>query len=146
MADNGRWYPQHPMVAVHPLVLKDGQILLVKRLKEPAKGKWGIPGGRIELGETIYETAKREVLEECSVEISIERLLSADDYIIRDEEGRISYHFVLVYMLARYESGDVKAQSNAADARWFASDELAELDSHPRLRAVLTKAGFLQSH
>ena len=142
IGNDSRWYPQLPMVAVHALVLKEGHMLLVKRSKEPSKGKWGIPGGRIELGETIYEAAKREVLEECSIEIEIERLLNVADSIIRDEEGRISYHFVLIYLLARYKGGDVKAQSDAEDARWVTPEELAELDTHPHLRILLMRAGL----
>ena len=138
-SDN-RWYPQLPMVAAHSLVLKEGRMLLVKRSKEPSKGKWSLPGGRIELGETIYEAAKREVLEECSVEIEIDRLLDVADSIIRDEEGNTRYHFVLIYLLARYKSGDITAQSDAEDVKWVTTDELAELDIHPQLRAVLMRA------
>ena len=115
-------------------------MLLVKRSNEPSKGRWSLPGGRIELGETIYEAARREVLEECSIEIEIERLLDVGDSIIRDEEGRISYHFVLIYLLAHYKGGDVKAQSDAEDARWVTTEELAKLDTHPQLRAVLMRA------
>ena len=83
-------------------MFKDEQILLVKRAKEPSKGKWSLPGGGIELGETVYEAARREVLEECSVEIEVERLFDIADSIIPDAEGRISYHFVLIYLLAKY--------------------------------------------
>jgi 8-oxo-dGTP diphosphatase len=141
---DNRWYPQLPMVSVQALVIKEGRILLQKRLKEPSKGKWSIPGGRIELGETVYEAAKREVLEECSIEVEIERVLDVADSIIRDEEGRISYHFVLIYLLARYKGGDVKAQSDAEDARWVTTDELAELDTHPHLRVLLMRAAELK--
>jgi len=139
---DSRWYPQLPMVGVHALIFGEGRILLVKRSNEPSKGKWGTPGGRIELGETVYEAAKREVLEECSVEIEIERVLDVADSIIRDEEGRIAYHFVLIYLLAHYKAGDVKAQSDAEDARWVTTDELAELDTHPHLRVLLMQAGL----
>jgi len=141
---DSRWYPQLPMVSVQALVIKEGRILLQKRLREPSKGKWSIPGGRIELGEAIYEAASREVLEECSIEIEIERVLDVADSILRDEEGRISYHFVLIYLLARYKGGDVKAQSDAEDVRWVTTDELAELDIHPQLRAVLMRAAELK--
>ncbi len=130
------------MVAVHPLVFKEGRMLLIKRAKEPSKGQWSIPGGRIELGEAIYEAGRREVLEECSIEIEIERVLNVADSIIRDEEGRVQYHFAIIYLLARYKAGDVKAQSDAEDARWVTTDELAELDIHPLLRAVLMQAGL----
>ncbi len=117
-------------------------MLLIKRAKEPSKGKWSIPGGRIELGEAIYEAGRREVLEECSIEIEIERVLDVADSIIRDEEGRVRYHFAIIYLLARHKAGDVKAQSDAEDARWVTTDELAELDMHPQLRAVLLRAGL----
>ncbi len=142
--NDSRWYPQLPMVAVHALVLKEGRMLLVKRSKEPGKGKWSIPGGRIELGETIHEAAKREMLEECSIEIEIERVLDVADSIIRDEEGRVQYHFAIIYLLARYKAGDVKAQSDAEDARWVTTNELAELVVNPQLHAVIMRAASLQ--
>ena len=137
---DSRWYPQLPMVAVHVLVFKEGRILLTKRSKEPSKGRWSLPGGRIELGETVCEAVKREVLEECSIEIEIERLLDVTDNIIKDEEGHISYHFVLIYLLAGYRAGDIKAQSDAEDARWTTDEELDELDIHPQVRTVLMRA------
>jgi len=130
------------MVGVHALILRKGQVLLVKRAKEPSKGKWSIPGGRIELGESIYEAAKREVLEKCSIEIEIERLLDVADSIVKDEEGHISYHFVLIYLLARHKAGDIKAQSDAEDARWVTLQEMAELDTHPQLEALIMRVGL----
>lgn len=137
---NNKWYPQHPRVAVHALILNEGRILLVKRANEPSKGKWSLPGGRIELGETIHQALEREVREECSVEIETERVFDVGESIIKDEEGRISYHFVLIYLLARYKGGEVKAQSDAEDARWVTTEELAEVEVHPQLRTVLTQA------
>jgi 8-oxo-dGTP diphosphatase len=141
---DSRWYPQLPIVAVHTLIFEEGRILLVKRSKEPSKGRWSLPGGGIELGEAIYEAARREVFEECSIEIEIERVLDVADNIIRDEEGRISYHFVLIYLLAHYKDGVVKAQSDAEDARWVTTDELAELDTHPYLGVLLMRAAELK--
>jgi len=138
--NDSRWYPQLPMVGVSAVVLREGRILLVKRSKEPSKGKWSIPGGRLELGEALYEAAKREVLEECSIEIEIEHVLEVTDNIIRDEEGRIRYHFVLIDLLARYISGEAKAQSDAEECRWVTTEELVELDMNPQLRAVLMRA------
>ena len=137
---NSKWYPQHPRVSVHALILNEGHMLLIKRATEPSKGKWSLPGGRIELGETIHQAIKREVLEECSVEIEIERIFDVGENIIRDEEDRISYHFVLIYFLAHYKGGELKAQSDAEDVRWFTTEELYEADMHPQLRAVLTQA------
>ncbi|HEY33540.1 MAG TPA: NUDIX hydrolase [Dehalococcoidia bacterium] len=137
---NSKWYPQHPRVAVHALILHEDCMLLIKRATEPSKGKWSLPGGRIELGETIYQAIKREVLEECSAEIEMECIFDVGDTIIRDEEERVSYHFVLIYFLARYKGGEVKARTDAEDARWFTTEELDEADMHPLLRDVLTKA------
>jgi len=125
------------MVAVHPIVFRDDQIVLVKRAKEPSKGKWSLPGGRIELGETVYEAAKREVLEECSIEIDIERLFDIGDSIIPDAEGHTSYHIVLIYLLARYNAGDIKAGSDEADIGWFTIAEATQLDMHPQLLSIL---------
>jgi 8-oxo-dGTP diphosphatase len=139
--NDSRWYPQYPMIGVHALIVKDGCVLLVKRAKEPNKGMWGIPGGRLELGETYSEAAKRELLEECSIEIEIERLLDVTDYILRDEQHRIKYHFVLLYLLARHQKGTVKAQSDAEEAKWVPFEKIAELETHPHLKVLLKKAG-----
>ncbi|HEX9975951.1 MAG TPA: NUDIX hydrolase [Dehalococcoidales bacterium] len=138
--NDSRWYPQLPMVGVSAVVLKEGRMLLVKRSKEPSKGKWSIPGGRLELGEAINEAAKREVLEECSIEIEIERVLEVTDNIMRDEEGRTRYHFVLIDLLARYTGGEARAQSDAEECRWVTTEELAGLDMNPQLCAVLMRA------
>ena len=136
---DNRWYPEQPIVAVGAVVFKEGKILTIKRSQEPSKGKWSIPGGRVELGETVYEAAKREALEECSIEIEIERLLDSVDNIIRDEEGRIKYHFVIIDLLARYVGGEIKAQSDAEECRWVTPQELVELDITPMLRAMLKR-------
>jgi ADP-ribose pyrophosphatase YjhB (NUDIX family) len=127
------------MVGVHALVLKEGQILLVQRAKEPSKGKWSLPGGRVELGETFYEAASRELLEECAIEIGIERIVDVADFILRDEQGRTKYHFVLIYLLARQKGGEIKANSESVDVRWVPFSEVYKLDMHPQLRALLKK-------
>jgi len=137
--DDGRWYPQTPIAAVGAVVFKEGKILAIKRGQEPSKGKWSIPGGRIELGETAYEAARREVREECSIDVQIERVLDSANNIIRDENGRIKYHFVIIDMLARYVSGEIKAQSDAEECKWVTPQELTELDLTPMLREMLTR-------
>jgi 8-oxo-dGTP diphosphatase len=138
--DDSRWYPAYPMVGVGALILEEGRMLLVKRSKEPSKGRWSIPGGRLELGETISEAVKREVREECDVQIDIMRVLEVTDNILRDDDGRIRYHFVLIDMLANYLSGEPKAQSDAEECRWVTPAELAGLDMNPQLRAVIMRA------
>ena len=142
--DGIRWYSEYPRVGVAVVVIRDGFILMVKRAKEPAKGKWSIPGGGLELGETLYEGARREVLEECSVVVEIERVLDAAERIIRDEEGRVKYHFVMVDMLGRYVSGEVRAQSDAEECRWVPIRELAGLDITSSLRDMLKRQGIIR--
>ena len=139
--DKNRWYPEHPMVAVAAIVVKGERILVIKRAKEPGKGKWSIPGGAIELGENLYQAARREVHEECSIKVEIERVFDTTERIIRDDEGRVRYHFLTVEVLARLASGETKAQSDAKECRWVTSEELAELDiASPRLRNILMRA------
>lgn len=139
-ANDRRLYPQYPMIGVHALIIKDNYVLLVTRDKEPDKGMWIIPGGRVELGETYEEAVQRELLEECNIEIDIERLLDVNDYILRDEDDRIKYHFVLVYLMARHKSGVVKAQSDAAEVRWVSLEKVREFFIHPHLLSLLEKA------
>jgi 8-oxo-dGTP diphosphatase len=140
---DSRWYPDHPRVGVGVVVIQDGRILMVRRSQEPAKGKWSIPGGGLELGETLYEGARREVLEECSVEVEIERFLDATERIIRDEDGRVKYHFVLVDVLGRYISGEARAQSDAGECRWVPIKELESLDITATLHDMLKRHGII---
>jgi len=138
-ANDSRWYPQYPMIGVHALIIKDGCVLLVKRDKEPNKGMWIIPGGRVELGETYSEAVHRELLEECAIMIEVVRILDVMDYILQDEQGRTKYHFVLIYLLAQYKSGIVKAQSDAEEAKWVPFEKIGEFDTHPHLHSLLNK-------
>ncbi|MFC1952946.1 NUDIX hydrolase [Chloroflexota bacterium] len=144
--NDGRWYPEHPMVAVGAIIFRGEQILMIKRSNEPGKGKWSIPGGMLELGETLYEAAKREVLEECSIEIEIDRVFNTTDGIIRDEENRVKYHVVLVDMIAKYTGGETKAQSDAEECRWITTGEMVGMDIVQRLRPVLMSALSMTAH
>jgi mutator protein MutT len=140
--NDSRWYPQYPMIGAHALIVKDGCILLVKRAKEPNKGMWIIPGGKVELGETFSKAVHRELHEECAIKIEVVRILDVMDYILQDEQGRTKYHFVLIYLLAQYKSGIVKAQSDAEEAKWVPFEKIAELETHPHLKVLLKKAGI----
>ena len=140
---DGRWYPEYPMVGVAAVIFREGQVLLAKRGKEPNRGKRSTPGGRLELGETIFETACREVLEECSIEIEVESVIDADDILIHDDDGRVKYHFADIYVKAKYISGEAKAQSDVAECRWVTPGEMAELDMAPPLREILARQKFI---
>jgi 8-oxo-dGTP diphosphatase len=139
-----RRYPESPIAGVGIIIRKDGQILMIKRGKEPNKGYWSIPGGAVRLGETLQGAARREVREECSIDVEVERVLDAAQNIIRDETGRIEYHYVIVDLLARYRDGEVRAQSDAEECRWVELRELAKMQVTPSLIEVLQRAGILQ--
>ena len=134
-----REYPSTPMPSVGAVVLKDDRVLLVLRGQEPSRGRWSIPGGVMELGETIQETGRREVREECGVHVEVENIVEVRDAIVRDEEGRIRYHYVLVDVVARYLDGELTVGSDADDARWVSEDELPTYDLTPGLLPVLQR-------
>ena len=132
-----REYPDAPLVAVGAVVVKDGKVLLVLRAQEPNYGRWSIPGGVVELGETLAQAAAREVREECQVEIAMDGILSTFDLIQRDENGNIRYHYLLIDVRASYLSGNPTPGTDALESRWVSEAELEELDIIPRLLPVL---------
>ena len=141
--DEWRWYPKAPITGVGGIIQKDGKVLLVKRGKEPNKGKWTVPGGVVEVGETLHDAVKREVMEECSIDVEVERVVDTFDAIGRDDEGRVRYHFVIIDFMARYVSGEIRAGSDAEECRWVTPGELVGLETTPSLMAVLKSAGII---
>jgi 8-oxo-dGTP diphosphatase len=141
--ENRRWYPQNPMVGVGAVVVTDGKLLMVKRAKEPSKGKWSIPGGGIEVGETLEEAVERETLEECSIKVKVEKLLDATQNILRDENGRVKFHFVIVDFVCKYISGVARARSDAGECRWVPQKEIETLDVSSTLRDMLKRKGVI---
>ena len=141
--NKSRWYPDHPWVGVGVVVILDGRLLKVKSGKERNKGKWSIPGGGVELGETVYEAAVRETLEECSLHVEILKVIDTADNIVQDDSGRIKYHFTIIDLLGRYVSGEVKAQSDAAECRWVVLEEIESLDITAILREMLKRNGII---
>ena len=135
-----REYPEAPLVGVGAVIVRDGQVLLVQRANEPSRGRWSIPGGIVELGETLAQAAVREVAEECQIQIVPGRVLSTFDLIQRDAQGRILYHYVLIDLLASYVSGEPVADTDAQQVRWVREDEFETLDIVPRLLPVLRQA------
>ncbi len=142
-----REYPSQPIPGVAAVTVHDGKVLLVIRGKPPSGGQWGLPGGGVEVGETIQEAVKRELLEETCVEVEPLKLLTVFDSINRDEDDRVHYHYVLFEFLCRYVGGEVHASSDAPDARWVAFDELDKLEVIPYTRRfldrVLRENGFV---
>jgi len=136
-----REYPSLPLIGVGALVMRGDEFLLVKRMHEPSKGLWSIPGGLVDLGEAVEEAARREVEEETGVKIELERLLDVIDNIIRDANGKVRYHYVLVDYLARPLTGEVKASSDVLEARWVKASDLAKYEVTKTLRRLLNRVG-----
>ena len=138
-----REYPDRPVVGVGAVVIRDGKILLVKRGVAPSKGLWAIPGGSLELGETLQQAAEREILEETGVTIRAREPIYAFDFFERNEDGRIRFHFVIVDVAADYISGDVKGADDALDARWLAPADLDHLPVSQNTIRLLQAIGFI---
>jgi ADP-ribose pyrophosphatase YjhB (NUDIX family) len=111
-------YPNRPLVGVGVVAVKDGRVLLIRRGKPPREGGWSLPGGRQRLGETVRETARRELREETGVEAEVTALLDVVDSITRDGAGAVAYHYTLVDFLAAWRGGEARAGGDAAEAVW----------------------------
>jgi len=134
-----REYPDAPIVAVAAVVLDGDRVLLVKRASEPGRGKWSIPGGVVKLGERLREAVVREVKEECGILVEVMDLLDVVETIVRDEEGRVRFHYVIVDFLARPLSGQLRASDDALEAAWVRLDDILEMDITRTLRKLLEK-------
>ena len=140
-----REYPEHPIAGVAAVVLRDGQVLLVQRGREPAKGLWGLPGGMLELGESLAEGVRREVLEECGVEVEVGPLIGVFEPMQRDSAGRMQYHFVVLDYLARYVRGELRPADDADDARWVDLAALDDLAMHEETRQIIRRGAALEA-
>jgi ADP-ribose pyrophosphatase len=132
-----RSYPDLPRVAVGAVVLKDNRVLLVRRAKPPAQGLWAIPGGSIELGETLQQAAEREILEETGITIQAKKPVYTFDLIEKDENNRIRFHYVIVDLMADYISGKPLPGDDADEVQWVSYGELKNLDASPSTLKVL---------
>ena len=134
-----REYPTSPIAGVGAVVFRGSEVLLVRRGNEPSKGKLGIPGGVVELGETAEEALVREVEEETGIRVKPLRLLDVLDSIERDDEGGIRFHYVLLEFLCEPIGGELNASSDASEALWAPLEGLEELDVMPRTRAFIER-------
>jgi 8-oxo-dGTP diphosphatase len=140
-----REYPDSPLVGVGAVIIEDGRVLLVKRGHPPLAGEWSIPGGVLELGETLREAAVREVREETCLTVETAELLGVYDRVLRDDDGHTLYHFVLVDFLCRRAGGKAQAADDADEVRWFTPAEARELplaeDTAEVIRVGFEKSG-----
>ena len=133
-----REYPERPWVGVGALIFREGRVLLVRRGHAPSLGEWSIPGGALEVGETLAEGVKREVREETGLEVEPLATVDVVDRIARDETGRVQFHYVLVDFLCRVTGGSEAFADDAVGLRWAAMDDLNEVASFTR--EVIAKA------
>ena len=104
-------------------MVKDGRVLLAQRGKQPGYGRWSVPGGAVHVGEGLKTAARREIREECGIEVDLTEVIEVVERMVRDDEGRIQYHYVIVDYLARWVSGDLVPSSEVLEARWVSPED-----------------------
>jgi 8-oxo-dGTP diphosphatase len=136
-----RAYPDRPLIGVGAVIIADERVLIVQRASNPRRGEWTVPGGLVELGETLRAAVEREVLEETGLVAKTGPLLDVFDSIYPDAAGRTEYHYVLIDFLCDLISGDLKPATDISDARWIT---VADLDTTPLIgsTAEVIRKGF----
>jgi 8-oxo-dGTP diphosphatase len=131
--------PSKPIVGVGAIVIRHGKILLEKRSNDPGKGKWSVPGGKVEIGETLEQTVIREVKEETGLTVRAPVIIDAVSQISLDKKGEVKYHFVIIDYLVSYERGEAQAASDAAALEWVPLDGVEEKDLTKSFREFFVK-------
>jgi 8-oxo-dGTP diphosphatase len=135
-----RDYPDRPIVGVGAVIIDQGRVLLVKRGSPPLLGEWSLPGGVVELGETLRAAAERESLEETGLLVKAGEVIEVLDRIIPGRDGAPQYHYVLIDFLCTVQGGELCAGGDAADVRWAKENELAEYKLEQPAVEVIRKA------
>lgn len=118
----------------------------MRRGSEPNRGQWSIPGGAQDLGETVYAAAEREVMEETGLSVRILGLVDVVDGIRRDSEGRVSWHYTLVDLVAEWQAGEARTGDDAEALDWFTLDDLAELDLWRETERIIRQSARLRAN
>ncbi|MDR0470668.1 MAG: NUDIX hydrolase [Nitrososphaerota archaeon] len=134
-----RLYPDQPAVGIGIVIVDDQRIVLIKRGNEPARGKWTIPGGLVELGESNEEAVIREAKEETCLDVEKPRLVDVVSQVDWDAEGKIRYHYVIVDYFVQVRCGDIAAASDAAELRWVPLEEVETYELTPSFRRFFEK-------
>ena len=135
-----RQYPGQPIVGVGAVILQDGKVVLVKRRFEPLAGQWSLPGGRLELGETLEGGLAREMLEETGLEVEVGPVVDVFDRILLDPERKVRYHYVLIDYLCRPVGGVLNHGSDVAAAELVHPADLDRYRLTPKAASVIEKA------
>ena len=138
-----RDYPEHPLVGVGAVIVDAGRVLLARRGRPPLLGRWSIPGGLVELGETLRVATAREALEETGLVVEVGEVLEVLDRIVPGEPGenaRPRYHYVLIDFLCRVTAGEPRAGGDATEIAWAAEADLPRYELEPVAIDVIRKA------
>ncbi len=135
-----RSYPNQPVIGVAGILIEGDQVLLIQRGKEPQKGKWSVPGGALEVGESIAEGVQRELREETGLSVEVGGLVEVFERISERDDDGVKHHYVILDYLCHRSGGELTAGGDAADARWVQRNELNTYSITPGTPAVIAKA------
>lgn len=140
MPDDVRRHPPRPIVSVGGVVIRDDRVALVQRRHPPLQGAWSLPGGVVDVGETLESAVAREVYEETGLVVDVGPVVEVLDRIHRDDHGRVEYHYVIIDYLCAWREGELASASDAAAAQWVTVADLDHLRPSGDVRAVVIKA------
>ncbi len=135
-----RAYPDRPFLAVSAAIIRDGKVLVVRRARPPAQGVYTVPGGVVEAGETLVDAVKREVREETGLDIEPVALAGHREAVMRDKDGRVERHFVVLCFASRWLGGEPVVNEELSEASWLTPQELKALKTTEGLADIVTAA------
>lgn len=135
-----REFPARPIVGVGAVVLDGDRVLLVRRAQEPLKGEWSLPGGAVEVGETLRAAIVREVREETGLDVDVGPIVDVLDRIRVDDNGRPRFHYVLIDFACSVKGGDLRCASDASDVAWADVSQLGDYGVAASAVEVIHKA------
>jgi ADP-ribose pyrophosphatase YjhB (NUDIX family) len=135
-----RSYPAHPLLAVSAAIIRDGHVLIVRRARQPAGGIYTLPGGMVEVGETLTQAVIREVMEETAMTIEPVALAGFREAIVCDAESRVERHFVILAFAARWIAGEPKLNAELSEAHWLRPAALGGLQTTEGLAEIVASA------
>jgi len=140
-----RTYPERPIVGVGAVIFDRARVLLIRRAHEPLKGEWSLPGGAVDVGESLRAAVVREVREETGLDVEVDRLIEVVERITRDDAGRVQYHFVIADYLCRPTGGRLASNSDAEAAEWADLDDLGRFHLTESALSVIRQAISVRS-
>ena len=137
---SSREYPERPIVGIGGVVIENGKTVLIRRGSEPLRGQWSIPGGSLELGETLKAGVERELLEETGLVVKVVEFIEVFDRVYGDDKEKPRYHYVIVDYLCSLMGGELRAGGDATDVVWAGEDELGRFGLTETAARILKKA------